>query len=92
MCIVRKTRLSSNVRTNLRGKILEIFGFFKFSNFCLPQTHIHTLTLTVTHTLTYTHSYRHTLTHIRLIRIERAIVSLRYNVCRGWIMHLELGS
>jgi hypothetical protein len=38
------------------------------------HTHIHTLSHSHTHTLT--------LTHIMLIRIERVIVSIRYNGCR----------
>jgi hypothetical protein len=62
----------------------DFWDFLNISNFCLTLTH--------THILTYTHSYRHILTHIRLKRIERVIVSIRYNGCRGLIMHLELVS
>jgi hypothetical protein len=48
------------------------------------HTHILTLTLSHTHILTLRHSHTHTptLTDIRLIRIERVIVAIRYNGCR----------
>jgi hypothetical protein len=37
---------------------------------------------THTHAHTHTHTHTLTLTDIRLIRIERVIVLIRYNVCR----------
>jgi hypothetical protein len=44
----------------------------------------HTYSRAHTHILTLIDSHIHTptLTHIRLIRIERVIVSIRYNGCR----------
>jgi hypothetical protein len=53
------------------------------------HTHIYSHTCTHTHTHTYSHSHIHSHTHIHtliyisLIRIERLIVSIRYNMCRG---------
>jgi hypothetical protein len=48
------------------------------------HTHILMDIRAYTHILTLTYSRTHTptLTHIRLIRIERVIVSIRYNGCR----------
>jgi hypothetical protein len=47
--------------------------------------HTHILTYVHTHILILTHSHTHAtiLTHISLIRIERVIVSVSYNKCRG---------
>jgi hypothetical protein len=57
------------------GIMLRILGFFEFSNFYHTQTH--------KYSYTYTQTHIHTLTHIRLIRIKRVIVSIRYNECMG---------
>jgi hypothetical protein len=54
---------------------MRFFAFLRTHTHILTQAHTHT------NTLTYTHSYTHT--HIRLIRIERVIVSISYNKCRG---------
>jgi hypothetical protein len=60
--------------------------FSDFSDFCThTYSHVHTHAYSHTHTHIHTHSHIHTptLTHMRLIRIERVIVSISYNKCRG---------
>jgi hypothetical protein len=68
-------------------KCFEIFmRFFAFLHrHILTYAHTQILTQAHTHILTLTHSHTHTptLIHIRLIRIERGIVSISYNKCRG---------
>jgi hypothetical protein len=44
----------------------------------------HTYSHILTHTHTHTHTCIYKLTHVRLIRIERIIVSIRYNGYRVW--------
>jgi hypothetical protein len=61
--------------------------FFAFLHtYILTHANTHTHTHTSTHTYSHSHTHIHTLlqlTHIRLIRIERVIVSISYNKCRG---------
>jgi hypothetical protein len=66
-------------------EFLEILIFFEILMTFFGFLHTHILTQAHTHILTLTHSHTHTptLTHIRLIRIERVIVSISYNMCRG---------
>jgi hypothetical protein len=65
-------------------RIFEFLNFFEIL-WIFSHTHTHKHTYSHTHILTLTHLHTHTptLTHIRLIRIERAIVSISYNKCRG---------
>jgi hypothetical protein len=62
---------------------MRFFGFLHTHILTCAHTHILTLSHSHTHIHTLLHSHTPTLTHIRLIRIERVIVSISYNKCRG---------